>query len=278
MLIGEGSIDRNTQRCHSLTTKNLGGIKSLHQLNDVGIPGQLCVRQCSCHSCDRCKSGRYNECVNIDLLGPAETITLRPDGGRSVRLTRNALSELGISLASQVSLCLIVQFPASTRTHTHAHACTHTQVTCKEIIGVELSGENESFMLAEVLSMSGPREVETEFDSYFGHFERGDKVLNVRKLEPLSLGSSLYQRTEKEFPIFIEDVRKRNMQQHLQPVDLSRRSSRVAPSSAAGPSVDVASAPCILALSPEGKSLLLKLTCADSRVGDRRELRRMANN
>lgn len=99
---GEGSIDRNIQHCRTLTTAALGGIKSLHQLMDIGLPGKLRVRQCSCHSCDACKSERFESCVNMELLGPTETIELHAERGRSVRLTRNALSELGARLAHEV--------------------------------------------------------------------------------------------------------------------------------------------------------------------------------
>lgn len=111
---GEGSIDRNIQLCKTLSTQSLGGIKSLHQLCDVGTPGMLRVRQCSYHRCKACQQGNFDLCENIDHLGPTELIKLQPDGGRSVRLTRNALSENGIALAREVSY--------------------------KEIIGIELSG------------------------------------------------------------------------------------------------------------------------------------------
>lgn len=67
------------------------------------IPGHvaLFVLQCSCHTCAACMmTGRYAECEQSDLLlGPAEIIQLEPDGGASVRLTLNILSELGVSLS-----------------------------------------------------------------------------------------------------------------------------------------------------------------------------------
>ena len=242
---GEGSIDRNTQRCKTLTTKELGGIKSLHQLCDIGIPGKLWVRQCSCHSCLACKAGRLGECENLELLGPVEIITLEPDGGRSVRLTRNALSELGIALSKEV-----------------CH---------QEIVGVELTGANESFMLGEVQNEFGPYTIERVQESYMGRFEPGDTVLDVRKLEPTSVGGSMYEFTDKVFPIFVEDIRKRNMQTHLTLVDTSRRSARVAGST----SINAASQRKMFTLSPEGKTALLKLTAADSEVGDRCEIRHL---
>lgn len=88
------------------------------------------------------------------------------DGGRSVRLTRNALSDAGVVFSREVC--------------------------CKEVIGIKLSGANESFMLCEVLSESGPYEITTAHESYMGRFEPGDMVLDVRKVEPTSAGRSVY--------------------------------------------------------------------------------------
>lgn len=243
---GVGSIDRNIQLCKTLSTKELGGIKSLHHLFDVGTPGCLGVRQCSCHSCDACQQGRHEACANMQLLGPVERIKLVPETGRSVRLTRNALSELGIALSREV-----------------CH---------KEIIGIELEGANESFMLAEVLNESGPYTMEVAQESYMGKFMPGDVVLDVRKMEPTSAGSALYELTDKCFPVFVADVRKRNMQDYLEKVDVSRRSARVA----SGTSSDAASQREVFKLLPEGKIALLQLTAASGEIGDRRALDRLA--
>ena len=43
--------------------------------------------------------------------------------------------------------------------------------------------------------------------SYMGRLEPGDRVLQVRKFEPTQVGSNLFRLTDKEFPVFIEDVR-----------------------------------------------------------------------
>ena len=198
---GPGSINRNIQHCETLQS-SLGGIKSLHHLMDVGEPGKLRVRIGSCHRCPGCEQGDYASCENVKLVGVPEVIDLRPKGQASVRLGRNALSDLGVKLASEAKP--------------------------QEVIAVELSYESEPFMLAAVLSESGPRKVTEAFESDLGQFKAGDMVLDVQKLEPVTLGSSHYIYTEKRFPIFIEDIRKRNMQNHLTEVDHSRRSSRVA--------------------------------------------------
>mmetsp|Transcript_18343 Transcript_18343/g.31277 ORF Transcript_18343/g.31277 Transcript_18343/m.31277 type:complete len:140 (-) Transcript_18343:252-671(-) len=53
----------------------------------------------------------------------------------------------------------------------------------------------------------GAYRVTTGAQSVMGSLEPGDRVIKVRKLEPTLLGSSLYRLTEKEFPVFIDDVR-----------------------------------------------------------------------
>ena len=65
---------------------------------------------------------------------------------------------------------------------------------------MELAYESEPFMLAEVVSTNGPRKVTEAFESFLGQFKVGDMVLDVRKLEPVSLGSSHYILQIRHFP------------------------------------------------------------------------------
>ena len=83
----------------------------------------------------------------------------------------------------------------------------------------------------------------------------------------------MYEFTDKTFPVFVEDVRKRNMEQHLDLVDVSRRSSRVAESCAES---SAASGRQVYTLSAAGKVALLKLTAAESELSDRQDLGRLA--
>ena len=175
-------------------------------------------------------------------------IDLHPKGVRSVRLGRNALSELGANLAAQVK-------PT-------------------EIIAVELAFHNESFMLGEVVSKDGPRTVAEDFESALGQFKVGDKVLDVRKLEPVSLGSSHYVYTDKNFPVFIEDIRKRKMQDYLTKADHSRRSSRLGETVGAHSGQQRQQQWYVL--SAEGKLDVLKLVSANEMVRDRRDLATLA--
>ena len=138
---------------------------------------------------------------------------------------------------------------------------------------MELSQGNESFMLCEVQNANGPRILTAHEESYLGRFEIGDEVLDVRKFEPTSLGSSMFELSDKVFPVFVEDIRKRNMHNFLHEVDTSRRSARVAggPSS----SSDAPSQRKLFSLSSEGKQALLKLVAADTEIRDRRNLRQL---
>ena len=244
---GPGSINRNIQHCETLKS-SLGGIKSLHHLSDVGEAGKLRVRIGSCHRCSGCERGDFAACENVSLIGEPVVIDLHPKGTPSVRLSRNALSELGAKLAAEVE-------PA-------------------EVIAVELAFQNESFMLAAVISESGPRTVAEDFESYLGKFKAGDAVLDVRKLEPVSLGSSHYIYTDKTFPVFVEDIRKRMMQDYLEEVDHSRRSSRLAQTS--GVHSGEQRQQQWYVLSAQGKLDVLKLISAEEMVGDRRDLATLA--
>ena len=80
----------------------------------------------------------------------------------------------------------------------------------------------------QVLNSSGPRTIDVLLESNMGRFEPGDIVLDILKMEPTSVGGSIYEFTDKQFPIFVEDIRKRNMQDHLEELDTSRCSARVA--------------------------------------------------
>ena len=182
------------------------------------------------------------------MIGQPDVITLYPKGVPSVRLSRNALSDLGAKLA--------------------------TEAKEKEVIAVELAYHNESFMLAAVVSADGPRKVVEAFESHLGSFKPGDIVLDVRKLEPVSLGSSHYIYTDKTFPVFVEDIRKRNMQYHLSEVDHSRRSSRLGGTEGVHSGEQRQQQWYIL--SAEGKLDILKLISADEMVGDRCDLATLA--
>ena len=46
----------------------------------------------------------YNNCIDLQFVGPTEVIQLRPKESASVRIGRNALNELGTKLASEAEI------------------------------------------------------------------------------------------------------------------------------------------------------------------------------
>lgn len=139
-------------------------------------------------------------------------------------------------------------------------------------------GVNESFMLGEVLN-DLPYQIEEVMESYMGQLELGDVVidvvLDVRKLAPTPLDSSLNEFSDNNFPVFVEDIRKRNMQNHLEKQDTSRRSMRLAGKSIIASESSAACLREVYVLSARGKEELLKLTASDRGVSDRRDLRQV---
>ena len=59
-----------------------------------------------------------------------------------------------------------------------------------------------------------PRTCEQDFEGDFGAFKKGDVVLEFRKYEPVTSGSSYYKCTDKIFAVYAEVIVARNM--HLE--------------------------------------------------------------
>lgn len=178
---GPGSINRNIKSC-----KTLKGSKPYRQFTDVGIPGVVDIRLGGCHECEGCRSlvARF-ACVNTDNCGPVERVELEPESVSERRMTRHALQQLGAELAEIISE--------------------------DDVIAVELTHESEVFMLGIVIpgpeGEEGVYRVMEHTQSYMGRMGPGDRVIQVRKFEPTQLGSNLLRLTQKEFAVFIEDVR-----------------------------------------------------------------------
>jgi hypothetical protein len=178
---GPGSINRNIKKC-----KTLKGSKPYRQFTDVGEPGVIDIRLASCHECVGCRGfSARTACANIDVCGPVERVSLEPEAVSERRLTRHALQERGVSLCEEIEEGALV--------------------------AVELTHESEVFMLGVVVpgpeGEEGVYRVMEHSQSNMGRLEPGDRVIQVRKFEPTQVGSSLFRLTEKEFPVFIEDVR-----------------------------------------------------------------------
>jgi hypothetical protein len=178
---GLGSIDRNIKKC-----KTLKGSKPYRQFTDVGVPGVVDIRLASCHECIGCRGlCARAACANMDMCGPVERVALEPEAVSERRLTRHALQERGVSLCEEIEE--------------------------GSLVAVELTNESEVFMLGVIVpgpdGEEGVYRVLENSQSYMGRLEPGDQVIQVQKFEPTQVGSNLFRLTEKEFPVFIEDVR-----------------------------------------------------------------------
>ena len=80
-----------------------------------------------------------------------------------------------------------------------------------DVVAVACRGK-EQFFLGRVYQER--RQLDQAKGDVFGRFLKGDEVLEIRKLEPISHGSSRYTRTDKTFDVFAEDVRLSNVHLH----------------------------------------------------------------
>jgi hypothetical protein len=175
---GEGSVNYRIAECGTLD-----GSSSLHQFRDIGLPERLRVRTRSCHHCDSCWDGRWSECRYIDIVGTPTDVRLSPASDPAPRITRNLLAKRGAELCKEVG--------------------------DGEFIAAELDSENEAWMLCMVRGRTYV--VDKDFTSTIGQhsfdFRCNDTVIDVQKLEPIAPGSRIFQKVEKTFPLFVEDVR-----------------------------------------------------------------------
>ena len=66
--------------------------------------------------------------------------------------------------------------------------------------------ELQPWMLGTV-EPSGRYKVESDYKSWFGDMRVGDDVVDVVKLDPICPGSRVYLKTDRVFPVFVEDIR-----------------------------------------------------------------------
>ena len=73
------------------------------------------------------------------------------------------------------------------------------------MVCVELAHERQPWCLGIV-----EREiytVEKDSTSWMGELKIGDRVIDIRKLEPTPPGADIFNKTDRTFPVFIEDIR-----------------------------------------------------------------------
>jgi hypothetical protein len=66
-LSGPDSIDRRIQQCKTLETDDLGGIKKLHSLVDIGKPGSRACNRSQHHGISLIELGRFLESPGLQL-------------------------------------------------------------------------------------------------------------------------------------------------------------------------------------------------------------------
>ena len=172
---GEGAVNRRVKQCDTLD-----GSSKLHQFEDIGIEGFLRVRERSCHRCPDCWGGRSDFCCCMDMQHyPSELVELKPFTTPSRSLTRSQLSKEGEEMSETVAE--------------------------GDYICVEVDSLQEPWMIARVrrAAYSWPESVGSQYH-WMGKVIPNDRVLWVQKLEG---SGNVFTITEKEFPVFVEDVR-----------------------------------------------------------------------
>jgi hypothetical protein len=125
------------------------------------------------------------ECKNIVIAGTRDVGHLKADGGKVVaRVSESKLQERGRELAKDNQ-------PG-------------------QIIVIEKAHENQPWMLG-VVEESCLYTVEKDFKCWFGEIKSGDEVVDVQKLEPNAPGSKTFHKTDRIFPVFVEDIRMINV-------------------------------------------------------------------
>jgi hypothetical protein len=189
---GPGSVNRRVQQCDTLDGSN-----SLHQFEDIGIEGFLRVRARSCHRCSKCWDGHSEFCTCPEMQPyPATLVELKPLSAPTRALTRSQLSIEGISMAATVQ-------PG-------------------DFICVEVDNLQEPWMIGRCVTGKLVWDQPAQYH-WMGRIEPGDEYIWVVKLEG---AGNTFTVTNKELPIFIEDVRLARFA--MQPVKarVSARSSR----------------------------------------------------
>ena len=94
-----------------------------------------------------------------------------------------------------------------------------------QVVAVEQEGD--VFFLGEVTSEG----IYTLDDGFTGddgtEYEAGDELIAVHKYEPVQKGGAVWRKTNKQFPVFVEDVRKSDVCAGLKPEGGERRGRMV---------------------------------------------------
>ena len=195
---GPDAVRRPVLGCHTLE-----GSKPLRQFVDCkSDSAQILTRLHSCHECEGCRTlsdyrieldedgnasiPANTTCKNMEICGPVEAYQLLlPSASVIQPLTRSYLANKGKALGLQVKV--------------------------GDVIVVELTHENEKYMLGVVTKAHYKHSGEDIEVPYMGTIKARDDLVDVRKFEPMRGGSTVFklcQQAEKHFPVFTDDTRK----------------------------------------------------------------------
>ena len=195
---GPDAVRRPVLGCHTLE-----GSKPLRQFVDCkSDSAQILTRLHSCHECEGCRTlsdyrieldedgnasiPANTTCKNMEICGPVEAYQLvLPSAAVIQPLTRSYFANKGKALGLQVKV--------------------------GDVIVVELTHENEKYMLGVVTKAHYKHSGEDIEVPYMGTIKARDDLVDVRKFEPMRGGSTVFklcQQAEKHFPVFTDDTRK----------------------------------------------------------------------
>jgi hypothetical protein len=188
---GEGSVNRRIKHCDTLD-----GSSKLHQFEDIGVPGFLRVRERSCHRCPDCWAGKSEYCCCMDMQEyPSELAELKPLTVPERAVTRSQLTEEGIAMGRAASV--------------------------DDFMCVEVDSLQEPWMICKVRSACETWDKTNQY-LWMGWVQLGDEVIWVQKLEGIG---NTFTLTDKEFPVFIEDIRLSKFKMERVKTRVSQRAS-----------------------------------------------------
>ena len=175
--IGVKDVRHNLPECDSVKDSS-----KMHQFNDIGRSGFVRTRQMSCHRCSGCIALKPSQCQNLSHCGPLDVrqCNLTSSGRAEVPLLRSAPARSGAQLAPTLKV--------------------------GDFVAIELDDVQVPWILGEVIVALHTHD-SGDLETWMGSIKNGDKVLVVRRLEPVRPGSLMYMVTDKETHVFDTDVR-----------------------------------------------------------------------
>jgi hypothetical protein len=177
------------------------------QITDVGEPGEVRCRHRSCHQCQVDDSSAVvGDCMHLDV----KKCKNNHHCGIAQQRALSAM-QLEFDEAAWAKRALALQVQAQLIGH-------------GEIIVVMNDdpdhGAQEPFFIGEAAALYDTKAGEAgitytwelgDQETLFGKMCNNDVVLDIIKYEPVKVGSNLYERTAKRFPVYVESICVRNV-------------------------------------------------------------------